>query len=239
MFKALKSLLAVTNSALEVTTSVLNEVNDGLNSMNKSLESYSERRKFLKDLCRLVFENKLTRNEAIQQIQEKIGDEYISEFDDYLQRYCETECKTAIYKIFPHTKPIKNSLPSLQRVSFTSATQRLHHSNDVDFISKQYFKENNENLFRNRLFTKYGEISQKIFDNELKERRKYIINYLIRTDESLSLSSRYALENLNNDELNIAFWKKKEEIEKKLKEFEQKTKEFDTKVEQLFKSTGK
>lgn len=212
MFKAIKALLSATNSALDVTTSVLNEVSNGLNSMNKSLESHYEKRKFLKELCRLIYENKLTKNEAIQQIQEKIGDEYISELDYDLERYCETECKTLVYKIFPIEQPTG--------------------------LIEEYFLKNNEALFRKWLITKYGEISQKTFDNELKERRKYIINYLM-TGESLSLSSRYALENLNNDELNIAFWNKLEEIKKKLREFEQKLKEFNTKSEQLFKSTGK
>ena len=66
-------------------------------------------------------------------------------------------------------------------------------------------------MFRKWLITKYGEISQKIFDNELKERRKWLINYLTNIDKSLPC---YTFENLSNNDLNIAFWKKSEEIQK-------------------------
>ena len=185
MFKAIKALLSATNSALDVTASVLNEVNNGLNSMNKSLESHYEKRKFLKELCRLIYENKLTKNAAIQQIQEKIGNEYISELDYDLERYCETECKTLVYKIFPIEQPAG--------------------------LIEEYFLKNNEDLFRKWLITKYGEISQKIFDNELKERRKWLINYLTNIDKSLPC---YTFENLSNNDLNIAFFFFLEEIQK-------------------------
>lgn len=180
MFKTLKLIGSRIDSGLDKVNTTLNKMNDGLQSFNESMKNSAERSALFRTLAREVYDNKINREIALNQILEKIGSEYFTEFDNFLENYCEIECKEIAYKIFPLKRPVGKI--------------------------EQYFLENNETLFAQYLMARYGNLYLRYFQVALEERKKWLIDYLEKID---NLSS---YRNLNNDELNTAYWNKSEEI---------------------------
>ena len=85
MFKTLKLIGSIIDSGLDTVNTTLNKVNDGLQSFNESMKKSTERSALFRTLAREVYDNKINREIALNQISEKIGSEYFTEFDNFLE----------------------------------------------------------------------------------------------------------------------------------------------------------
>lgn len=110
IFSATSKTVSITSKTVEtgltLTTSALNEVNKGLNNLSNHLE----RKNKLYDIASKVYDGKLTKKQALQEIKTFWGADSYLDFEYELNKFKSLELKSAVYEIFPfgdnNKKPI-------------------------------------------------------------------------------------------------------------------------------------
>lgn len=105
IFSALSKTVSVTGKTIEtgltLTTSGLNEVNKGLNNLSNNLSNNLERKNKLYDIASKVYDGKLTKKQALQEVKTFFGSDAYLDFEYELNKFKRLEFKSAIYEIFP------------------------------------------------------------------------------------------------------------------------------------------
>ena len=110
IFSAASKTVSITSKTVEtgltLTTSALNEVNKGLNNLSNHLE----RKNRLYDIASKVYDGRLTKKQALQEIKTFLGADSYLDFEYELNKFKSLELKSAVYEIFPfgdnNKKPI-------------------------------------------------------------------------------------------------------------------------------------
>ena len=101
IFSATSKTISVTSKTVEtgltLTTSALNEVNKGLNN----LSNHFERKKKLYDIASKVYDGKLTKKQALQEVKNFFGSDSYLDFEYELNKFKSLDLKSAVYEIFP------------------------------------------------------------------------------------------------------------------------------------------
>ena len=105
IFSAASKTVSVTGKTIEtgltLTTSGLNEVNKGLNNLSNQLSNHLERKNKLYDIASKVYNGKLTKKQALQEVKNFFGSDSYLDFEYELNKFKRLEFKSAVYEIFP------------------------------------------------------------------------------------------------------------------------------------------